>query len=156
MQLKWSVMLCAGMLGIVALNAQADNQIYQGKWLGKETGVNLQLDKLGAQFTVNGQTFKDSTPEFFTNKLNNQSFLYVNAVDTSNKQREHRLYLLCDGDSSTARQQTVVKHNLTGYYDIVSIGQDQTVDIQSTAIQFSQAAPPAVAMQTAVADVILH
>ena len=69
MQLKWSVMLCVGMLGVVALNAQADNQVYQGKWLGKNAGASLQLDKSGAQFTVNGQTFKDSTPEFFTNKL---------------------------------------------------------------------------------------
>ena len=140
----------------MTLNAQADNQIYQGKWLGKDAGVSLQLDKSGAQFTVNGQTFKDSTPEFFTNKLNNQSFLYVNAVDISNKQREHRLYLLCDSDPSTARQQTVVKHNLTGYYDIASIGQDQTADLQSTTIQFSQEASPAVAMQTAVADTTWH
>ena len=48
MQLKWSVMLCAGMLGVVALNAQADNQVYQGKWLGKNAGASLQLDKSGA------------------------------------------------------------------------------------------------------------
>ena len=156
MQLKWRVALCACMLSFITMNAQADNQIYQGKWLGKQAGVSLQLDKSGAQFTVNGQTFKDSTPEFFTNKLNNQTFLYVNAWDATNKQREHRLYLLCDNDAQTALQQNVVKHNLMGYYDIVSIGQDQTADLQSTTIQFSQETPPAVAMQTAAIDATLH
>ena len=156
MHLKWSVMLCAGLLGLVALNAQADNQVYQGKWLGKNAGASLQLDKSGAQFTVNGQTFKDSTPEFFTSKLNNQTFLYVNATDAKDKQREHRLYLLCDTDPSTARQQNIVKHNLMGYYDIVSLNQDQSADLQSTTIQFSQDAQPAVAMQTAALNAALH
>ena len=74
MQLKWSVMLCVGMLGVVALNAQADNQVYQGKWLGKNAGASLQLDKSGAQFTVNGQTFKDSTPEFFISNISKSYF----------------------------------------------------------------------------------
>ena len=156
MQLKWSVMLCAGMLGGVALNAQADNQVYQGKWLGKNAGASLQLDKSGAQFTVNGQTFKDSTPEFFISKLNNQTFLYVNATDANDKQREHRLYLLCDTDPNTARQQQIVKHNLMGYYDIASINQNQTADLQSTTIQFSQESQPAVAMQTAAVSTVLR
>ena len=150
MRLKWSVALCAGLLALTHFNAYADNEpLYQGKWLGKDAGVSLQLDKAGAQFTVNGQTLQDSSPEFFTNPLNQQTFLYVNATDASDKQREHRLYLLCDHDPKVGRQQNVVKHNLRGYYDIASLSQDHTADLQSTTIQFSQDAPPAVAMQTA-------
>jgi hypothetical protein len=80
----------------------------------------------------------------------------VNATDAKDKQREHRLYLLCDIDPSTARQQNIVKHNLMGYYDIVSLNQDQTADLQSTTIQFSQDAQPAVAMQTAALNAALH
>ena len=80
----------------------------------------------------------------------------MNATDANDKQREHRLYLLCDTDPNTARQQQIVKHNLMGYYDIASINQNQTADLQSTTIQFSQESQPAVAMQTAAVSTALR
>jgi hypothetical protein len=43
-----------------------------------------------------------------------------------------------------------------GYYDIASINQNQTADLQSTTIQFSQESQPAVAMQTAAVSTALR
>jgi broad specificity polyphosphatase/5'/3'-nucleotidase SurE len=143
------------MLSLTSVNAAADEPVFQGKWLGKDAGVSLQLDKSGAQFSINGQIFKDASPEFFTNKLNHQSFLYVNAPDVQEAQREHRLYLLCNSDASAAHPQSTLKPNLIGYYDIASLNQAQTAKLQSSTIQFSPVAQPTITIQTAALNFTL-
>lgn len=82
----------------------ADKSAYGGEWHSPDLSLNITPQ--AAQFTIDGKTYTDTTPEYFYGQLATSPFLYLQAS-------EHRLYLILDEDNH---------HNqsLRGYHDYAS------------------------------------
>ncbi|OQX13559.1 MAG: hypothetical protein BWK73_11845 [Thiothrix lacustris] len=85
----------------------ADKSAYAGAWQSPD--FSLTITPQSAQFTIDGKTYTDTTPEYFYGQLATSPFLYL-----QDAQQEHRLYLILDEDS---------QHNqsLRGYHDYASV-----------------------------------
>ena len=114
-----------------------DKGVYDGEWRSQDPALSLKITAQDAQFTINGKTYTDPTPEFFYGQLATYPFLYLKAdeasTDPAYAQQEHRFYLIIGEDSNQTQ-------SLRGYYDYAKIRADHygTVDSQSYPIQMAR------------------
>lgn len=84
-----------------------DKNAYAGEWHSPDFSLNITPQ--AAQFTIDGKTYTDTTPEYFYGQLATSPFLYL-----QDAQQEHRLYLILDEDSNH-------QQSLRGYHDYASV-----------------------------------
>ncbi len=100
---------CACLLtaSLSPLALAADKNAYAGEWHSPDFSLNITPQ--AAQFTIDGKTYTDTTPEYFYGQLATSPFLYL-----QDAQQEHRLYLILDEDSNH-------QQSLRGYHDYASV-----------------------------------
>ena len=108
-QFKSVALVCACLLtaSLSPLAFAADKTAYGGEWHSPD--LSLTITPQSAQFTIDGKTYTDTTPEYFYGQLATAPFLYL-----QDPQQEHRLYLIIDEDNN---------HNqsLRGYHDYADV-----------------------------------
>jgi hypothetical protein len=137
---RWA---CATILAMLATTAFAvDKGVYEGEWITQSPALALKITGQEAQFTIDGKTYTDPTPEYFYGQLATYPFLYLHTDETSSDpayaQNEHRFYLIIGEDGKDAKGE--VKLGLRGYYDFSRVRKDHhgTVESESYPIQMER------------------
>ena len=99
---------------------------YDGAWSTPDPNISLKITPQAASFTIDGKTYTDTTPEYFNGQLATAPFLYLQADDAIDKQRQHRLYLMVNDAGS-----------ISGYYDDANASHPIQLSKANTAPQVS-------------------
>ena len=103
---------------------------YDGEWNTPDPNLSLKITPQAASFTIDGKTYTDPTPEYFNGQLATAPFLYLQAADATDKQRQHRLYLMVNDAGS-----------VSGYYDDANASHPIQLSKANTAPQVSVNVP---------------